>query len=91
MEASTGIEPVYTDLQSSAFPNKINAQDPKKYQDKAGTRREPDTWAKSGLTNENPGALAGASGVKVVFEADQLPPQNNTPGRIIKQHWGVAA
>ena len=41
--------------------------------------------------NENPGALAGASGVQVVSEVAILRGEPNTAGRIIQEHWGGAA
>ena len=96
LEVSTGIEPVYTDLQSNAFPNEINTQGPKKYQDKAGTGREPDTSAQSDLTNENPGAAATATGAENVYEAGQLPPFDSpewagAPAIILRHFCGVAA
>jgi hypothetical protein len=47
LEASTGIEPVYTDLQSRLLLNQNNAVGPKPYQDKRCTKREPDTRRKS--------------------------------------------
>jgi len=47
MEASTGIEPVYTDLQSTCFPSLSNRLGQKKYQDKTQTKREPDTRKKT--------------------------------------------
>jgi len=43
LEASTGIEPVYTDLQSADLSRKTNDIGSKKYQDISGTRGEPDT------------------------------------------------
>lgn len=43
------------------------------------------------LTNENPGAIAVASGVKSVLEVSQLPQNLITPGPIIQTHWGVVA
>ncbi|KQI67601.1 hypothetical protein AN189_14920 [Loktanella sp. 3ANDIMAR09] len=43
MEASTGIEPVYTDLQSSLYSSSIKGLAPKTYQDKGSTKPEPDT------------------------------------------------
>ena len=57
MEAGTGIEPVFTDLQSHNIPRLVNNLGPKKSQDNSGTGHEPETCQK-----ENPGALAGASG-----------------------------
>ncbi|WP_415184301.1 hypothetical protein [Phaeovulum sp.] len=62
MEAGTGIEPVFTDLQSNRFQSKNNALSAKKYQDKAGTGREPETLPIGTNAKENPGALAGATG-----------------------------
>ncbi|WP_246175229.1 hypothetical protein [Paracoccus limosus] len=65
MEAGTGIEPVFTDLQSNRLRSENSALDQKKYQDKPGTPREPDTPAlpsNAAAENENPGALAGATG-----------------------------
>jgi len=95
LEASTGIEPVYTDLQSYAFPNEINAQGPKKYQDKAGTGGELDTSANSDLTNKNPGATAIATGAKDVCETVQFPDENSpiwagAPDIILRHFCGVA-
>jgi len=89
LEASTGIEPVYTDLQSSAFPNEINTQGPKKYQDKAGTGREPDTSAKSNLTNENPGATAIATGAKDVVDSVNSCGEYIAAFPILAMHWGA--
>ncbi|WP_028710963.1 hypothetical protein [Paracoccus pantotrophus] len=43
MEAGTGIEPVFTDLQSSRLRNENRSLIQKKYQDKPGTPGEPDT------------------------------------------------
>jgi len=43
MEASTGIEPVYTDLQSRSVSFKNNTLISKKYQDKSRTIGELDT------------------------------------------------
>jgi len=76
LEASTGIEPVYTDLQSIAFHNENNDVTAKKYQDKAGTAGEPDTQDFSGLTNENPAAATTANGAKTSIEAAKLPNQH---------------
>ena len=61
LEASIGIEPIFTDLQSLKDLSVSNALRPKKYQDKPGTSGEPDT-AGFPASNENPGALAGATG-----------------------------
>ena len=63
MEAGTGIEPVFTDLQSNRLHSENSALDRKKYQDKPGTLREPDTPAlpSNAAAKENPGALAGAT------------------------------
>jgi hypothetical protein len=61
MEAGTGIEPVFTDLQSRLLSREIKVLGAKPYQDKACTGREPDTQPE-GPKNENPGALAGATG-----------------------------
>ena len=87
---------MYTDLQSNAFPNEINAQGSKEYQDKAGTGREPDTWAKSDLKNENPGATAIATGAENAFEAARLPRVDSpewagAPAIILRHFCGVAA
>ena len=64
LEAGTGIEPVFTDLQSIRFRRENNDVDRKEYQDKSGSGGEPDTPPVSGANseNENPGALAGATG-----------------------------
>ena len=43
MEAGTGIEPVFTDLQSRSFSPKNNTINLKKYHDKTGTPHERDT------------------------------------------------
>ncbi len=43
MEASTGIEPVYTDLQSLSFFNDNSNLDDFRYQDICRTQEEPDT------------------------------------------------
>lgn len=43
MEAGTGIEPVFTDLQSNFIFIYINALSLTEYQDIEGTRYEPDT------------------------------------------------
>ncbi len=48
MEASIGIEPIFTDLQSNRFLHKINAQTLEQYQDKPKTYREPDTSTSPG-------------------------------------------
>ena len=64
LEAGTGIEPVFTDLQSNRLHSENSALDRKKYQDKPGTPREPDTPAlpsNAAAANENPGALGGAT------------------------------
>ncbi len=45
LEASTGIEPVYTDLQSKAFPKENKAIRPNLYQDICRTKGEHDTSA----------------------------------------------
>ncbi len=68
LEAGTGIEPVYTDLQSNRFRKDNNALTPKKYQDKARTGGEHDTRQKPAPTKENPGTLGGAAGAKETFE-----------------------
>ncbi len=65
MEAGTGIEPVFTDLQSGPLSRHFNGLGPTAYQDKACTSCEPDTLTESAET-ENPGAVAGAT------VADQL-------------------
>ena len=63
VEAGTGIEPVYSDLQSKALSGEINRLGAKSYQDKPGTLGEPDTRVFGAHPpNENPGALAGATG-----------------------------
>ena len=49
MEASTGIEPVYTDLQSIISANKNNNLRSKKYQDISRTWCEADTHVLAGL------------------------------------------
>ena len=43
MEAGTGIEPVFTDLQSSYFPCNYKVLGQKRFQDKSGTARERET------------------------------------------------
>ncbi|MBW6506724.1 MAG: hypothetical protein K0B00_08255 [Rhodobacteraceae bacterium] len=49
MEAGTGIEPVFTDLQSNRFPHDINAKAGKSYQDKSGTGGQHDTCPAPGF------------------------------------------
>ncbi|WER08949.1 hypothetical protein PUH89_16835 [Rhodobacter capsulatus] len=53
-------------MQSSRFPIENNRLSLKEYQDNAGTHGEPDTRRalSEGDENENPGALAGATGAK---------------------------
>ena len=82
LEASGGIEPPYTDLQSTASHNENNDVAAEKYQDKAGTAGEPDTTLNSDLTKENPGALAGATGVNNAVQ--NTPLHNTTPGIIMQ-------
>ena len=89
MEASTGIEPVYTDLQSLRFPNEINAVDAEKYQDKAGTGGEPDTRVKSDLTKENAANLAGFNGVNDVMECVYSYGEYIAAFPILATHWGA--
>ena len=48
LEASTGIEPVYTDLQSSVFRHKNRCLGSNKYQDICRTINEPDTRVLAG-------------------------------------------
>ena len=100
LEASTGIEPVWTDLQSSRFPNEITAQELKKYQDKAGTHGEPDTPVNLNIETKIPGAAATATGElsrsKVIYEeAAQLPLHDTAlieaRHPILSQHWGALA
>ncbi len=43
LEASTGIEPVFTDLQSAGIYIYFNILGEERYHDKAKTKREPDT------------------------------------------------
>ena len=57
MEASTGIEPVYTDLQSKCFPNDANGLAVNLYQDTSRTLCEPDT-TDSGRISVNVAASA---------------------------------
>jgi hypothetical protein len=73
LEAGTGIEPVYSDLQSNPFSNEYSHIGSKLYQDKPRTRGEPDTSDNGAPpANENPGALAGATGAerKVIFKSE---------------------
>ena len=63
MEAGTGIEPVFTDLQSRPFQSPINGLGSETYQDKRCTTREPDT-APEGPEKENPGAQGSATGAR---------------------------
>ena len=69
MEASTGIEPVYTDLQSRELLNEFNDVSSKKYQDISRTSGERDTAGTSRPNwlseKENTGAAATAPGVKI--------------------------
>ena len=53
MEASTGIEPVYTDLQSNQPSKDNNGLGSKKYQDKGKTKSEPDTRRKPSLLSKH--------------------------------------
>ena len=64
LEAGTGIEPVFTDLQSNRFRSQNNALTAKKYQDAARTGGEHDTVSNQPDTpaKENPDALASAIG-----------------------------
>ncbi|MFC3570227.1 hypothetical protein [Paracoccus simplex] len=58
----------HADFQSNRLCSESSALDRKKYQDKPGTPREPDTPAipsNAAAAKENPGALAGATEVKV--------------------------
>ena len=58
----------HADFQSNRLHSENSALDRKKYQDKPGTPREPDTPAlpsNAAAAKENPGALAGATEVKV--------------------------
>ncbi len=61
----TGIEPVFTDLQSCGKSFEISELSRKKYQDISGTAGEHDTKSFRDPENENPGALAGATGANV--------------------------
>ena len=95
MEASTGIEPVYTDLQSFRFPNKINELDAEKYQDKAGTVGEPDTYDSSYLTKENTATSAKVNGARTFCETVQFPVEfgpewAGAPAIILRYCCGVA-
>ncbi|WP_226627964.1 hypothetical protein [Alloyangia pacifica] len=78
MEASTGIEPVYTDLQSSRFHKEINQITRKGYQDKARTSRELDTRKKLDLAKKNPAETAISNGAE---DAEQIVYvwENHTP------------
>ncbi len=89
MEASTGIEPVYTDLQSNRFSNEINEQALKKYQDKAGTLGEPDTRSNSISANENPGATAIATEVQDVVQGVCIAGDYIALFPILAMHWGA--
>lgn len=61
LEAGTGIEPVFTDLQSRELPGFVKPLGALAYQDKGCTGRERGTPPLA-PENENPGALAGATG-----------------------------
>jgi hypothetical protein len=61
LEASTGIEPVWTDLQSREPSNKNNRIGENPYQDKCGTAGERDT---SHLTTKNAASAATDNGAK---------------------------
>jgi hypothetical protein len=91
MEASIGIEPIYTDLQSLRFPNEINAVDAEKYQDKAGTGGEPDTRVKSDLTKENAATSAKVNGVNDVMECVYCLSDYIAAFPILATHWGALA
>ena len=72
LEAGTGIEPVFTDLQSNIFQSKNNALGQNSYQDKAGTPSEHDTAQNSesdAPKTKNPDALAGAIGADLKKQA----------------------
>jgi len=67
-----------------------------------GTRTPQDDWHKTDtacssdvLTNENPGALAGATGVKTLGKAGELWSNLNSfiaaSHPIIARHWGIEA
>jgi hypothetical protein len=60
MEASTGIEPVYTDLQALCGSFEINDLSRKKYQDITGTRGENDTPQNSRNSRAPPMKKPGA-------------------------------
>ncbi|MBL9061712.1 hypothetical protein [Tabrizicola sp.] len=68
VEAGTGIEPVFTDLQSGLLVSDFNGLGYNSYQDKSSTSGEPDTLNES-VENENPGALAGATGADKLWES----------------------
>ena len=61
VEAGTGIEPVFTDLQSLPLARVFNGLGSAAYQDKACTSREPDTLT-DGSENESPQDRAGTTG-----------------------------
>ncbi|WBU53341.1 hypothetical protein [Paracoccus sp. SCSIO 75233] len=85
----------HADFQSKEQSQYNKHIDLKKYQDKAGTSAEPDTSASStDLTaNENPGALAGATGADVQSTEITYDHTAFVESRhpIIALHWGIAA
>ncbi len=97
MEAGTGIEPVYTDLQSNHSANENNCIDAIAHQDKDRTRREPDTRLFLGHPdpeNENSGALAGATGAiqEVIFKGREYrKPVSNAMSKYAKDRHKRAA
>ena len=89
MEAGTGIEPVFTDLQSRRFHRENNDLSAKEYQDIARTGGERDTAAKSSAATakEIPDALAGAIEVKSSRKAASLPCNDTLKPRTIATHF----
>jgi len=85
LEASGGIEPPYTDLQSTASHNENNDVAAEKYQDKAGTAGEPDTTLNSDLTKENAASTGMDHGVQNAVQ--NTPLHNTTPGIILQGRW----
>lgn len=89
LEASAGIEPAYTDLQSVRYANQNKGLGQNKYQDIARTPREPDTSAFSTSPTKNPGAAATATGAKDVVEGVSFAGEYSAFFPILAMHWGA--